>query len=356
MTPKNTVSAISILAAVDLPMLPMMLARDPSIGMVLSGAKPVDHYVCRVYPSLRVIRVDSQRCRLPFKLILAWWAGRRIKRTTALEKVYLLTPYYCAAVMAAIHRQRAKEFVVNRHEDPESHYREHEPRTLIRRLALQFMRRFLKLPVTYYSSGAGAWFYHIVGLTPSFIARASGFRLSRQNCDLRLLTKLNAPLGDGPHLIWMLSGWEHQLAPDFPAVFARINRAFHLRGYKPVIKQHPTFRLPRGARGRRIRKIPRYLPGDLLRFPPGTVILGMFSTALTTYPEWAVFSIAKMCRPSNPEMFGSYTDYVRRLSASVRFPDSIEELLDAADTASRTAALTVDNVESEEAGACSIIK
>lgn len=330
MTPKNTVSAISVLAAVDLPMLPVMLARDPSIGMVLSGSKPVDHYVRHVYPSLRVVRVDSQRCRLPIKLLLGCWARRRIRRRVALDRVYLVAPYFCAAVMAAIGRQRKNALVVNRHEYPGYRFTEHQPRTLVRRLALRFLRRSLNLPVTYYSSGSGGWLNHIVGLTPTFVARTSQFRLSRQDCDLRLLTKLDPPLGAGPHLVWMLSGWEHQLASDFPAVFARINRAFRLCGYTPLIKQHPTFGLPRGARGRRIGKIPRYLPGDLLRFPAGTVILGMFSTALTTYPDLPVFSIAELCRPSNQELFDSYVEYVRRLDESVRFIESIDELVDAA--------------------------
>ena len=78
----DRVSAISILAAVDLPMLPEMLARDPSIGMVLSGSKPVDYYVRRVHPWMRVVRVDSQRCRLPLSLLLGCWAGRRIGHRT----------------------------------------------------------------------------------------------------------------------------------------------------------------------------------------------------------------------------------------------------------------------------------
>lgn len=330
MTSKNGVSAISILAAFDLPMLPVMLARDPSIGMVLSGSKPVDHYVRHVYPALRVVRVDSQRCRLPLKLLLGCWARRRIRRRAALDRVYLITPYFCAAVMTAIGRQNDHALVVNRHEDPGDHFTEHQPRTLVRRAALRFMRQILKLPLTYYSRESSGWVDHIVGLTPAFIARAGEFRLARQNCDLRLLMKLDAPLGDGPHLVWMLSGYEHQFASDFPTIFANINRAFRRRGYTPVIKQHPTFGLPRGARGLRITKIPRYLPGDLLRFPADTVILGMFSTALTTYPELAVFSIAGLCRPTNREMFDSYIEYVRRLGASVRFAKSIEEMLDAA--------------------------
>lgn len=330
MISKNEVSAISILAAFDLPMLPVMLARDPSIGMVLSGSKPVDHYVRHVYPSLRVIRVDSQRCRLPLKLLLGCWARRRIRRRAALDRVYLVSPYFCAAVIAAIGRQNDHALVVNRHEDPGDHFTEHQPRTLVRRVALRFMQRILKLSVTYYSRGAGGWFAHIVGLTPAFVARTGEFRLARQDCDLELLMKLDAPLGDGPHLVWMLSGWEHKMASDFPAVFARINRAFRRRGYTPVIKQHPTFGLPRGARGRRVRRIPRHLPGDLLRFPAGTVIIGLFSTALTTYPELAAFSIAGLCQPTNREMFDSYVDYVRRLGASVRFAKSIEEMLDAA--------------------------
>ena len=108
MKPNGAVSAISILAAADLPMLAEMLARDPSIGMVLSGSKPVDHYVRRVYPSIRVVRVDSQRCRLPARLLLGCWARRRIERRSALDKVYLVAPYYCAAVMAAIGRQRTR--------------------------------------------------------------------------------------------------------------------------------------------------------------------------------------------------------------------------------------------------------
>ena len=56
----------------------------------------------------------------------------------------------------------------------------------------------------------------------------------------------------------------------------------------------------------------------------------MFSTALTTYPELPVVSIAKLCRPANHEMFVSLLDQVRRLSATVRFVESIDELLDAA--------------------------
>lgn len=341
MTSKNAVSAISILAAFDLPMLPVMLARDPSIGMVLSGSKPVDHYVRHVYPSLRVIRVDSQRCRLPLKLLLGCWAQRRIRRRAALDRVYLVAPYFCAGVMAAIARQRKTALVINRHEDPGDHFTEHQPRTLARRAALRFIRRILKLPLTYYSSGSGGWFDHILGLTPAFVARAAEFRLSREDCDLSLLTKLNAPLGDGPHLVWMLSGWEHQIASDFPAVFARINREFRRRGYTPVLKQHPTFGLPRGARGRRVRRIPRHLPGDLLRFPAGTVIIGLFSTALTTYPELAVFSIAGLCRPTNRELFGSYVDYVRRLGAFVRFAASMDELLDAAGPRVGTSATSI---------------
>ena len=77
-------------------MLPEMLARDPSIGMVLSGSKPVDYYVRRVYPWMRVVRVDSQRCRLPLSLLLGCWAGRRIGHRTVPDKVYLVAPYYCA--------------------------------------------------------------------------------------------------------------------------------------------------------------------------------------------------------------------------------------------------------------------
>ena len=324
------VSAISIQAAVDLPMLPEMLTRDPSIGVVLSGSKPVDYYVRRVYPSIRVVRVNSQRCRLPLSLLLGFWGGWRIRRRMTLDKVYLVSPYYCAPVMTAIRRLRVNALLVNRNEDPGDYIEEHEPRTAARRAALRFMRRFLKLPVTYYSQGVYGSFAHIVGLTRTFVERTGEFRLSRPECDLGRLTKIDAPLGSGPHVVWMLGGHEHQLASNFPAVFSRINREFRHAGYTPVIKQHPTFKLPRGVRGSRTRKIPRYLPGDLLRFPDGTVIIGMFSTALTTYPELKVFSIAKLCRPSNQEIFDNSVDYVRRLSATVRFAESVEELLDGA--------------------------
>ena len=311
-------------------MLPEMLARDPSIGMVLSGSKPVDYYVRRVYPWMRVVRVDSQRCRLPLSLLLGCWAGRRIGHRTVPDKVYLVAPYYCAAVMAAIRRHCMSSLSVNRYEAPEDHFREHEARKPARRLALRFMQRVLKLPVTYYSRGAQGWFHHVVGLTRTFVERTEPFHLSRQECDLGLLERIDVPLGPGLHLVWMLSGWEHELVSDFSAVFVRINREFRRRGYTPVLKQHPTFKLPRGARGSRIRRIPRYLPGDLIRFPDRTVIIGMFSTALTTYPELPVVSIAKLCRPANHEMFVSLLDQVRRLSATVRFVESIDELLNAA--------------------------
>ena len=76
--------------------------------------------------------------------------------------------------------------------------------------------------------------------------------------------------------------------------------------------------------------IPRYLPGDLIRFPNRTVIIGMFSTALTAYPELPVVSIAKLCRPRKDEMFLILIDQVRRLSTTVRFVESIDELLDKA--------------------------
>lgn len=310
-------------------MLPEILKRDPSIGIVLSGSKPVDYYVRRVYPSIRVVRVDSQRCRLPLSLLLGFWGGWRIRRMI-LDKMYLPTPYYCAPVMTALRRLRVNALLVNRNEDPWDNLKEHEPRTAVRRAALQFMQRFLKLPVTYYSQGVYGSFAHIVGLTRTFVERTGEFRLSRPECDLGRLTKIDAPLGRGRHVVWMLSGHEHQIVSNFPAVFARINREFRHLGYTPVIKQHPTFKLPRGARGLKTRKIPRYLPGDLLRFPDETVIVGMFSTALTTYPELKVFSIAKLCRPSNRGMFESYIDYVRRLSATVRFAESVEELLDGA--------------------------
>ena len=323
------VSAISILAAVDLPLLPEMLTRDPSIGVVLSGSKPVDYYVRRVYPSIRVVRVDSQRCRLPLSLLLGFWGGWRI-RSMMLDNVYLSTPYFCGPVMTAIRRLRVNALLVNRNVDAGDYLKEHEPRTAPRRAALRFMQRFLKLPVTYYSGGVYGPFAHIVGLTRTFVERTGEFRLSRPECDLGRLTKIDAPLGLGPHVVWMLSGHEHQIASNFPAMFSRINREFRHAGYTPVIKQHPTFKLPRGARGSRTRKIPRYLPGDLLRFPDETVIIGMFSTALTTYPELKVFSIAKLCRPSDRDMFESYIDYVRRLSATVRFAESVEELLDGA--------------------------
>lgn len=324
------VSAISILAAVDLPMLPEMLKRDPSIGIVLSGSKPVDYYVRRVYPSIRVVRVDSQRCRLPLSLILGFWGGWRIRHRLMLDKVYLSTPFFCAPVMTAIRRLRVNDLLVNRNEVPGDHLKEHEPRTAARRTALRFMQRFLKLPVTYYSGGVYGSFAHIVGLTRAFFERTGEYRLSRSECDLGQLTKIDIPLGRGPPVVWMLSGHEHQITSNFPVVFSRINREFRHLGYTPVIKQHPTFKLPRGARGLRNKKIPRYLPGDLLRFPDGTVIIGMFSTALTTYPDLKVFSIAKLCRPSNGDMFENYIDYVRRLSATVRFAESVEELLDGA--------------------------
>ena len=324
------VSAISILAAADLPMLPEMLARDPSIGMVLSGSKSVDWYVRRAYPWMRVVRVDSQRCRLPLRLLLGFWAGRRIGRRTVPDKVYLVAPYFCAAVMTAIGRHGVGSLSVNRHEDTEDPFREHEPRTPARRLALRFMQRILKLPVTYYSWGAQDRLHHVVGLTRPFVERTEPFHLSHQECDRSLMERIDVPLGSGPHLVWMLSGWEHDLTADFPEVFARVNREFRRRGYTLRLKQHPTFNLPRGARESRIRRIPRYLPGDLIRFPNRTVIIGMFSTALTAYPELPVVSIAKLCRPRKDEMFLILIDQVRRLSTAVRFVESIDELLDKA--------------------------
>ena len=326
----DRVSAVSVLAAFDLLRLPELLGRDPSIGVVLSGSKPVDYYVRRCYPSLRVVRVASQRCRLPMNLLLGWWGARRIRRRRVPDRVYLSAAYYCTGVMTAVTLLRIMDLVVNRYEDPDDHFREHPPGTLPRRLALRFMRRVLKLPVTYYSWGSHGSAGNIVGLAPEFLARTEAFSLARQQCDLGLLRRIDVALPAGPQLVWLLSGWEHKLVSDFGVVFARVNRELRRCGYSYVVKQHPSFNLPRGARGLCIRKLPRHIPGDLIRFPEGTIVIGMFSTALTAYTELPAISIARLCRPRDRDLFLSLMRQVRRLSASIRFVSSVEELVEVA--------------------------
>ena len=321
---------MAVLAAVRLPILAELLVRDPSIRMVLSGSKAVDYYVRNAYPWLRVIRVDNQRLRLPAKLLVAWWAARRMRRRTPPTRVYLLDAYFCAALIAAVRWSYVTDLVVNRYVDPEDYLREHAARNAPRRLALALMRNVLKLPVTYYSWGKGRWLDHIVGLSSEFLAGAKEFVLGRKDCDLGLLKRVTVSMGRGPHLVWMLSGWEHRLSADFPAVYTTINRHMRRCGYHPVIKEHPTSGLPRGVQPWRTRRIPRYVPGDLIAFPDRTIILGMFTTALTTHEGSAVCSIAKLCRPKDQALYELLTDEVRRLSESVRFVASIDELMEVA--------------------------
>lgn len=239
----------------------------------------------------------------------------------------MVDAYYCTSLIAAAKCLGIAEVIINRYVEPDDYIREHPPRNVPRRLALTFMRDILKLPVTYYSWGKGGWVQHIVGLEGTFLAGVGEFRLGRRDCDLGLLRRVDVTMGRGPHIVWMLSGWEHELSSDFPAIFSRINRRFRRLGYVPVIKQHPSFRLPRGVRGKRNRRIPRYVPGDLIRFPKRTIIVGMFSTAMTTYPDLTVFSIAGLCRAKNEDLFSRMTDDIRRLNDSVRFVESVEEVI-----------------------------
>ena len=328
----DRISAVCVLAAFNLPLLPELLARDPSIQIVLSGSKPVDYYVRRCYPALRVIRVASQRCRLPLNLLIGWWAARRLRRRVVPHRVYLPTQYYCAGVITTIKQLGITDLVVNRYEDPDDHFREQHSATLPRRLALRFMRRILKLPVTYYSWGPNASSGNIVGLTFPFMAHTEAYSLARQDCDFGRLERIDICVSPGPQLVWMLSGWEHDLVTDFPSVFAQVNRVFLRYGFSLVMKQHPSFRLPRGARIPGMKRIPRYIPGDLIRFPRSTVIIGMFSTAITTYEELPSISIANLCRPKKKDLFCVLVDQLKRLTSSVEFVTSFEELRQTAAT------------------------
>ena len=328
----NRISAVCVLAAFNLPLLPELLARDPSIRIVLSGSRPVDYYVRRCYPSLHVVRVASQRCRLPLNLLIGWWAARRLRRRVVPHRVYLPTQYYCAGVITTINQLSITDLVVNRYEDPDDHFREQHDATLPRRLALRVMRRLLKLPVTYYSWGPNASSRNIVGLTSPFLAKTESYSLARQDCDLGLLKRIEMSVTQGPQLVWMLSGWEHDLVADFPSIFARVNRVFQDFGFSLVVKQHPSFRLPRGVHTQGMKRIPRYIPGDLIRFPRNTVIIGMFSTAITTYEELPAISIANLCRPKKIDLFSTLLEQLKRLSSSVQFIKSFEDLRQTAAT------------------------